>query len=77
LCPEVNVRNRRRKEAEDTCFIRDEEGPLGINIQVWVSNRLWVLQSKVVVLNAKGKGWRTSQLSAMKLNESKELKKRR
>jgi hypothetical protein len=36
-----------------------------------------VLQPKVVVLSAKGKGWKTSQVNAMKLNESEELKKRR
>jgi len=36
-----------------------------------------VLQPKVVVLSAKGKGHRIGQVSAMKLNESKELTKRR
>jgi len=37
-----------------------------------------VLQTKVVVLSAKGKGWeKTSQVCAMKLNEGEELMKRR
>lgn len=42
-----------------------------------VSNRHWVLQSKVVVLSANGKGHRNGQVSAVKLNESEEPTKRR
>ncbi|WP_425387709.1 hypothetical protein [Aneurinibacillus terranovensis] len=41
-----------------------------------ILNRLWVLQSKVVVLSTNG-GQVIGQVSAMKLNESKELTKRR
>jgi len=37
----------------------------------------WVLQPKVVVLSANGKGQVIGQVGAMKLNESEELKKRR
>jgi hypothetical protein len=36
--------------------MRDEGRSFEIGIQVQVSNRLWVLQSKVVVLSANGKG---------------------
>ena len=34
---------RRKEENLNSCFIRDESRPLEIDIQVWVSNRLWVL----------------------------------
>jgi len=40
---------------------------------VQVSNHLWVLRAKPVVLSAKEKAGQTSQVSATKLIESKEL----
>jgi len=57
--------------------MRDESRTLGIDIQVWVPNRLWVLQPKVVVLSAKEKAEQISQVRTMKLNESEEPMKRR
>ena len=44
------------KQERTSCFARDESRSLGIGIQVQISNHLWVLQSKIVVLSAKGKG---------------------
>jgi hypothetical protein len=34
-----------------TCFARDEGKSLRTGIQVQILNRLWMLQSKIVVLN--------------------------
>lgn len=65
------------KQQVRPCFVGDDGRPIEIGIQVQVSNHLWVLQSKVVVLSANGKGHRNGQVSAVKLNESEELKKRR
>jgi hypothetical protein len=44
---------------------------------VQVPNHLWVLRTKAVVLSAKEKAERNSQVRTMKLNESEELIKRR
>jgi len=44
------------KDAIKSCFVRDERRPLGIGIQVQVSNCLLVLQTKAVVLSVTGKG---------------------
>jgi hypothetical protein len=45
---------------------------------VLILNHHWVLQSKVAVLSASGKGQRKiGQVCTMKLNESEELTKRR
>jgi len=53
-----------------TCFVRDEGSSLGTGMQVQVSNHHWVLQPKVVVLSAYGKGCGSSQVCIVKLNES-------
>jgi hypothetical protein len=65
------------KCAVGPCFVGDDGRPIEIGIQVQVSNRLWVLQPKVVVLSANGKGHKNGQVSAAKLNESEEPTKRR
>ena len=57
----------------NACFVNDEGGPLGIGIQVLVSNHLQVLSSKAMVLSVLGKGWLISQVSVMELNVSERL----
>lgn len=64
------------KKQSDHALQEMMEGPSESAFRCW-SNRLWVLQSKVAVLSANGKGHRNGQVSAVKLNESEELKKRR
>jgi len=44
---------------------------------VQISNRLWVLWIKTMVLSAEGKGRVIGQVDDMKLNASEELMKRR
>jgi len=65
-------------QATEQCFVKDGGRPSEIGIQVLVSNHLWVLWSKAMVLSAEEKrAGRTGQVSALKLNESEQLMKRR
>lgn len=52
----IDCDERGMKDAIKSCFVRDERRPLGIGIQVQVSNCLLVLQTKAVVLSVTGKG---------------------
>ena len=51
----------------------DFKPPLGAVVKY----HLWVLWSNTMVLSAERKGRKTGQVSALKLNESEELMKRR
>ena len=64
-------------QATEQCFVKDGGRPSEIGIQVLISNHLWVLWSNTMVLSAERKGRKTGQVSALKLNESEELMKRR
>lgn len=55
---------------QESCFVRDGSGPPGAGIQVQASNYHRVLQPKVVVLSANGKGCMSNQVGTVKLNES-------
>jgi len=43
-------------QATEQCFVKDGGRPSEIGIQVLVSNHLWVLWSKAMVLSAEEKG---------------------
>ena len=43
-------------QATEQCFVKDGGRPSEIGIQVLVSNHLWVLWSKAMVLSAERKG---------------------
>jgi len=77
VCPEETGTKKGGKNVAESYFTRDGGRSPGIGNQVLTPNHPWVLQSKAMVLSARGKGWITSQVGAMGLNESEQLTKHR
>jgi hypothetical protein len=55
VCPGEAGTAKGGLKVTETCFAGDEGGSLEIGIQAPVSNHLWVLQTKAVVMSAKEK----------------------